>query len=135
MSPTPKEVFERYVWAAMTRDADAQAELFTVDGVFEAPLVPPGGVFPGRVEGREEIRAFLGALHQRTATRADRKVNVERSRYVLHTSTDPDVFIAEIDTAFDEADGVSMMSLVQIFRLRDGRIALMRDYFSPEYAD
>jgi ketosteroid isomerase-like protein len=41
------------------------------------------------------------------------------------------VFIAEIDVAFDEADGRrTTMALVQIFRLRDGQIAMLRDYFS-----
>ena len=58
-------------------------------------------------------------------------MNVERFGYVLHDTPDPDVFIAEIDVAFDEADGPrTTMSLVQIFRLRDGQIAKLRDYFS-----
>ena len=39
--------------------------------------------------------------------------------------------MAEIDVAFDGADGrPTMMSLVWIFRLRDGLIAMLRDYFS-----
>jgi ketosteroid isomerase-like protein len=39
--------------------------------------------------------------------------------------------MAEIDAAFDEADGRrTTMSLLQIFRLRDGKIAKLRDYFS-----
>jgi uncharacterized protein len=37
-------------------------------------------------------------------------VNVEKSGYVLHASADPDVFIAEIDTALDEAGGATTMS-------------------------
>jgi ketosteroid isomerase-like protein len=33
--------------------------------------------------------------------------------------------------AFDEADGRrTTMSLLQIFRLRDGQIAMLRDYFT-----
>jgi uncharacterized protein len=47
------------------------------------------------------------------------------------STADPDVFIVEIDVAFDEADGrQTTMSLVQIFRLREGRIAMLRDYFT-----
>jgi ketosteroid isomerase-like protein len=42
------------------------------------------------------------------------------------------VFIAEIDTVFDVAGQTVTMSLVQIFRLRDGKIALLRDYFAPD---
>ena len=40
---TSEELYQRYVWAgAMTRNADALADLFTADGVLESPLVPPG---------------------------------------------------------------------------------------------
>jgi hypothetical protein len=36
---TPKELFERYVYAGLTRNADLQAEMFAPDGV-ESPLAP-----------------------------------------------------------------------------------------------
>jgi uncharacterized protein len=59
-------------------------------------------------------------------------LNVEQSRFVLHDTTDADVFIAEIDTVLDHPAGKrEPISLVQIFRIRDGRIALLRDYFTP----
>ncbi len=132
MPETPQEIFERYVRAgAMTQNATALAELFTVDGVIEAPLVPAGHPHPRRIEGREEIREVMAAYYKRPV-RTDRTLNVAGSRYALHTTTDPDVFVAEIDTAFDGSAGPTTMSLVQIFRLRDGKIALLRDYFAPE---
>ncbi|MBP0452575.1 nuclear transport factor 2 family protein [Kitasatospora sp. RG8] len=134
MSRTPQEIFERYVHAGpMTRDADALAESFTEDGVFEAPLVPAGAEFPRRLVGREEIRRAMAAHYERPTTDA-RVPNFEKSAYVLHTTSDPDVFIAEIDTVFDGDDGDGgdvAVSLVQIFRVRDGRIAHLRDYFAP----
>src|SRR5206468_30125 len=113
MPATAQAIFERYVWTVMTRDADAAAELYASDGIYEAPLVPPGGVFPNRVQGREEILAFLTAVHQRMAG-DQRKVNIERSRYVVHTTADPDVFIVELDTAFDVGDEIETMALVYI---------------------
>jgi len=134
LSATPQEIFERHIWAGMTRNADAQAEMYTADGVFEAPLVPAGHAFPRRLEGREEIRQGMAAYHHRR-TDGDRQVNVEKSRYVLHATADPDVFIAEIDTAFDGPEGTTAVSLVQIFRIRDGKITLLRDYFAPELVD
>ncbi|WP_030684448.1 nuclear transport factor 2 family protein [Streptomyces sp. NRRL B-1347] len=134
MPRTPQEIFERYVHAGtMTRNADAVAESFTEDGVFEAPLVPPGAAFPRRLVGREEIRTAMAAYYEQQ-TRDDRSPNLEKSGYVLHTTSDPDVFIAEIDTVFDgdgSGDGVAV-SLVQIFRVRDGKIARLRDYFAPD---
>lgn len=125
----PHEIFQRYLRAgAITRNPEALAELFTDDGVLEAPLVPENAAFPRRLVGREQIRSGMAAYYART-TPTGRPVNPEKSRLVLHTTADPDVFIAEIDAAL-EGDPVAT-SLVQIFRLRDGRIALLRDYFSP----
>jgi limonene-1,2-epoxide hydrolase len=50
---------------------------------------------------------------------------------VLHDTTDADVFITELDTVPDRPGGQrEPVSLVQIFRIRDGRIAVLRDYFT-----
>jgi uncharacterized protein len=125
---THKEIFERYVYAgAITRNPDAIAALFTEDGVYDAPLVPDGHPLH-RLVGRDAIRAGTSAYHRQPTDQGT--MNLERSAYVLHDTADPDVFIAEIDVAFDQADGrPTTMSLVQIFRLRDGQIATLRDYF------
>jgi limonene-1,2-epoxide hydrolase len=58
-------------------------------------------------------------------------VNAGQSRLVLHDSMDADVFIAELDAVLDHPEGpCEQVSLVQIFRIRDGRIAVLRDYFT-----
>jgi ketosteroid isomerase-like protein len=126
---THKEVFERYLYAgAITRNPDAIAAMFTEDGVYEAPLIPDGHPLRHLV-GRDAIRTGTSVYHQQPTYQG--AVNLERSAYVLHDTADPDVFIAEIDVAFDEADGRrTTMSLVWIFRLRGGQIAVLRDYFA-----
>jgi len=121
----------RYLRATMTQNADAVAELFTPDGVIEAVFVPAGRAFPTRMEGRAEIREQLAAYYLRPAD-TDRQVDIPNSRYVLHSTADPDVFIVEIDTAFTSPSGPTTMSLVQIFRLHEGQISLLRDYFTPD---
>ncbi|MBD0743085.1 hypothetical protein BG418_16040 [Streptomyces sp. CBMA152] len=132
VSKTPREIFESYLYAGtMTRNADALAENFTADGVFEAPLMPAGAAFPKRLVGREEIRSAMAAYYAQPVN-DDRSPNLEKSGYVLHTTSDPDVFIAEIDTVFDGDAVDTSVSLVQIFRIRDGKIARLRDYFAPE---
>jgi ketosteroid isomerase-like protein len=130
VAQTQREIFERYLYAgAVTRNPDAVAALFTEDGVYDAPLAPDGHPLHRRLVGRDAIRAGIGAYHQQPVYQAT--LNPDRSALVLHDTADPDVFIAEIDAAFDEADGRrTTMSLVQIFRLRDGRIAMLRDYFT-----
>jgi ketosteroid isomerase-like protein len=131
---THREVFERYMYAgAITRNPDAIAALFTEDGVYDSPLVPAD--HPLRhLAGRDAIRAGTRAYHRRPAPPGT--MNLERSAYVLHDTIDPDVFMAEIDVAFDHPDGPpTTMSLLQIFRLRDGHIAMLRDYFTEPPAD
>lgn len=132
VSRSPREIFESYVYAGtITRNADAVAESFTADGVFEAPFVPAGAAFPRRMEGREEIRAAMAAYYEQQVDDG-RAPNLAKSGFVLHTTSDPDVFIAEIDAVFDEGGQDATVSLVQIFRIRDGKIARLRDYFAPE---
>ncbi|MFF4602781.1 nuclear transport factor 2 family protein [Streptomyces sp. NPDC001339] len=114
VSRTPQEIFESYVYAgAMPRNADALAENFTMDGVFEAPLMPDGATFPRRLVGREEIRSAMAAYYEQQV-KGDRSPNLEKSGYVLHTTSDPDVFIAEIDTVFDGDGDYVAVSPVQI---------------------
>jgi ketosteroid isomerase-like protein len=126
---THKELFERYIYAgAITRNPDAIAAMFTEDGVYDSPMVSDDHPLR-RLVGRDAIRTGTSVYHQQPTYQGT--MNVERSTYVLHDTTDPDVFMAEIDVAFDEADGRrTTMSLLQIFRLRDGQIAKLRDYFS-----
>ncbi|MET7423950.1 nuclear transport factor 2 family protein [Dactylosporangium sp. NPDC005555] len=121
------QLFQRYIRAgAVGRDPDALAALFTPDGILEAPLVLPGGTYPRRLEGRDAIRAGMAAWYA-LPSEDTRTVDFGRSRYVLHPTADPGVFIVEIDTAFTDS---TVMSLVQIFRVRDGLIAHLRDYFA-----
>jgi uncharacterized protein len=126
---THKEIFERYMHAgAITRNPDAIAAMFTEDGVYDSPLAPDGHPLRHLV-GRDAIRTGTSLYHQQPAYQGT--MNLERSAYLLHDTPDPDVFMAEIDVAFDEADGRrTTMSLLQIFRLRDGQIAMLRDYFT-----
>ncbi|MFJ2770758.1 nuclear transport factor 2 family protein [Streptomyces sp. NPDC087300] len=139
MPRTPQEIFESYVRAGtVSHDADALARQFTEDGVFEAPLLPADAAFPKRLVGREQIRAGMAEYYARQAS-SERGPNFAKSGYVLHTTSDPDVFIAEIDTVFDGEGGDGeggaediTVSLVQIFRVRDGKIARLRDYFAPD---
>ncbi|AVT36106.1 nuclear transport factor 2 family protein [Plantactinospora sp. BB1] len=128
---THRELFERYVHAgAISRDPEAIAALFTDDGEYEAPLVPEGHPLPRRLVGREAIRSGIGAYHREPAYQGT--VDAAASGYVLHETADPDVFLVEIDTVLVAPTGQrTTVSLVQVFRVRAGRIAKLRDYFAP----
>jgi ketosteroid isomerase-like protein len=127
---THQEIFQRYLHAGtITRNPEAFADLFTEDGVYECPLVPDGHRLPRRLSGRAAIRDGIGAHHREPGPAGT--LNLPQSRYVLHDTADPETFIVEIDTVFDAPDGSrTAYSLVQIFRIREDRIALLRDYFA-----
>ena len=125
---TPQEIFEQYLFGGLTRNAEAQADLFAEDGVLEAPLAAVSGAFPVRLAGREAIRAGLASYHSRAGADVAAQVDVDHSRYVLHTTEDPDVFVVEVDVMV----GGDLQSLVQIYRLRGEKIVLLRDFFSPD---
>jgi ketosteroid isomerase-like protein len=112
----------------MTRDPDALAALFTPDGVYEAPLAGDGDVFPRRLAGRDAIRAGMAAAYARMPAADDDPVDPIRTSVTLHTTADPDVVVAEVDATMMSD---KRTSLVQIFRLRDGLIHHLRDYFAP----
>ena len=81
------------------------------------------------MSGREAIRSGIGAFQREPAFLGT--VDAERSGFELHETGDPDVFVAEVDATLVASDGRSAtFSLVQIFRIRDGRIARVRDYFA-----
>ena len=87
MTTSSQEIYQRYVWAsAITSNADAVAEMFTADGVIEAPLLAADKLFPQRVQGREEIRGKLAAYYEQSGD-PGRTVNAQASRYVLHETT------------------------------------------------
>jgi limonene-1,2-epoxide hydrolase len=72
----------------------------------------------------------MSAFHQEMPSPGT--VNAGQSRLVVHDTADADVFIAELDAVLDHPGGQrEQVSLVQIFRIRDGRIAVLRDYFTP----
>jgi uncharacterized protein (TIGR02246 family) len=135
MGTSAQDLFQRYTMATMSRDAERVAELFAPDGVLESPLMPEGKQFPRRMEGQAAIRDGLADFYRRSPEPAGRTVNLEKTRFVLHETSVPETFIAEIDTVLDGPDGSSTAPLVQIFRARAGKITLMRDYFAPDVLD
>ncbi|MGD0704507.1 MAG: nuclear transport factor 2 family protein [Trebonia sp.] len=125
-SATPADVLARRRQLLLTGDIDGFADLFTPDAVIEIPF---GGQpdTPVRIEGREAIREFS---HHFTAS-AVRLEDFEVAQ--LYQTEDPEVVIAEMRTTGTvTTTGRSFtVTSVQILRIRDGHIALFRDFADP----
>jgi uncharacterized protein len=107
-------------------DADGFADLFAVDAVIEVPFAGPPGM-PVRLEGREAIRAYS----RQALTSPVRLTDFEVVEF--YQTQDPEVVIVETRTTGTvTTTGRSFVATsIQIFRIRDGHIALFRDFPDP----
>jgi len=126
MHDDPAEVLERRRAALVARDMDTFADLFAEDGVIEMPFHTEG--LPDRLEGREAIRAF-------SAKARDLPFEIiELRTRALHRTGDPEVVILELTTVGRMATTGEEFTVpcIQVFRIRDGRIVLFRDYVGSQ---
>jgi ketosteroid isomerase-like protein len=113
-------LFHRLLDGLTSADWTELADLYTEDARVTMPFALPE---PRVLHGRDEIAAhFAGSTAVPIRFRAE---NV-----VVHTTTDPDVVIAEFDYVVRVLtdDSEFRVSNVQLVRARDGRIAETHDY-------
>lgn len=125
---TPRQVFERSQQLLLQPDldADAIADQYAPDGVFEAPFAPAG--VPRRVEGKDAIRALY-----RHAAAAAARPQFEFRSVLVHETTDPGVIVIEFDVhaRHPETGAEYGFANLQVLTVRDGKIVHLRDYWNP----
>jgi ketosteroid isomerase-like protein len=125
MTATSREVVEQVLRAGREMDTETFVGLFAPDGSIEWPYRPAG--IPGRVEGREQIRAFLTA-------RANGFVKFDEYRNtMIHETTDPETVIVEYDAhgTVIPTGAPLHQTIIAVLRIRDGLIVSYRDYLNP----
>ena len=118
------EVVREFTLAMREGDLDhAFNDLATDDIVFEnVPMQPPAQV----VRGREVVRQRLAALYAiATAEKFDILSQAENGDVVMHERVDSYRFPPGL---FPKGD-VFVMRIASVFHVRDGRVALWRDYY------
>jgi uncharacterized protein len=122
---TPAQVLERRRELVLNLDAEGFADLFAADGVIEIPFAGPD--LPARIDGQQAIRDYS----RRIATAALRIDGLDP--LAVHHTDDPEVLIVELvarGTVITTGHAITARS-IQIFRIRDGKILLFRDYANP----
>ena len=116
------DVLERRRDAVIARDMDAFADLFAPDAVIEMPFGAAG--LPTRLSGQDEIRAFSAGPGRAHVEITDLRTTA------VHQTVDPEVAIVELHSVGQVvATGEPFdVPCIQVFRIRDGRIVLFRDY-------
>ena len=122
--PTPAQVLEQRRELLLKQDVDGFADLFAPDGVIELPFAGPG--MPARLVGQQAIRDFS---HRMAASPL--RIDDLEATAVYHTD-DPEVVIIELVSrgTVTGSGGTFVGTSIQVFRIRDGKIVLFRDYFN-----
>ena len=124
MPKSAGEVVREFTLAMREGDLDhAFDDLATDDIVFEnVPMQPPAQV----VSGREVVKQRLAALYAiGKAEKFDIVSQVENGDVVMHERVDSYRFPPGL---FPKGD-VFVMRIASVFNVRDGRVALWRDYY------
>jgi ketosteroid isomerase-like protein len=122
---TPVQVLERRRQLLLNQDTDGFVDLFAPDGAIELPFAGPD--LPARLDGQQAIRDFSS----RAAASPLRIDDLEA--VAVHHTSDPEVVIVELVSQVTDATTgqASAVRSIQVFRIRDGKILLFRDYFNP----
>jgi NADPH2:quinone reductase len=121
-SETPRAALAKFVAAMEAFSADALADVFAEDAIYEFPFLNPAR--PERYDGREAIRAGFRAVW------IPGRVRIDDVRTTIHDTSDPEVVIAEgeLDATHVETGRSFASRFVLVVRARGGRIVHLRDY-------
>jgi uncharacterized protein len=125
-SATPADILARRRELMLAGDADGFADLCAPDAVLEFAFHGPPGS-PVRVAGREAIRAYS----RRVMASPLRLEEYEVAE--LYQAQDLEVVVVEMRaraTIATTSQSLTAMS-IQVLRIRDGQIVLVRDFADP----
>jgi uncharacterized protein len=123
VDPTPQAILRRYQQALIDKSADDLADLYAADAVHEMPFLFPG--MPGRLEGREQVRAVYRAAW----AASDAQPQAVRE-VAVHSCEDREVLVVEqvVSGVLRTAGQPFEFPGVLVLRVRDGKIIHVRDY-------
>ena len=129
-SATSADVLARRRQLMLAGDADGFADLFAPDAVIEFSFHGPPGT-PVRLEGREAIREYSRQVMASPLRLEEYQVTE------LYQAQDPEMLIAEMRAkATVTTTGRSITATsIQVLRIRDGHIALFRDFADPRFLE
>lgn len=120
-----KALFEKQVDCIVRGDRATQLTLYADDLLYEFPFAVDR---PRRIEGRDAFRQVMAPLWEKNRQAG---VILVGHRADVHETSDPNFIIAEL-TLLAEHNGEKIEApFVQFFRTREGKIAAVREYFSP----
>jgi hypothetical protein len=120
-SPTPPAWLADALGAFAAGDTDGFMKMYAPDAVHEFPFAPEGR--PARLEGRDEIRAYMSQLPGHMKFGSFENVRVREVG---------DEVIFEADGHHHRLDGTPVnIRYISFITVRDGLVSHYRDYMGP----
>jgi uncharacterized protein len=123
----PRKIFELVQSMFVTKDFSSFSDLIAMDAVLELPFSPQKS--NRLIQGRENILAYLaGVAKKQTPLRPTGYKSM-----TIYDTNDPEVIIAEFDMCGEViATGLPyQLSYIDIFKVHNGQIINLRDYWNP----
>jgi len=119
-SASPRQVFERLLLDVSSQHWTDVPSLYAENAVVEHPFALPA---PGRLEGRDQIRAHFDAARSMP-------LDLEVSNVTIHQTSDPEVVVGEFDYTgrVTTSRRTFRVANIIVMRVRDGEILSSRDY-------
>ena len=120
-------LFKTQIDCVINDDRKAQMDIYTEDLHYEFPFATDR---PKIIEGQDAFRIAMEPIWER---RRKNKVRVELGKSEFHSTDEPGLFLAIFELkAVSSTNGESESApCIQLLRIRDGRIAEVREYFEP----
>ncbi len=124
MPSTAEETFRRLLDLLLVKDVDAVADLWAQDGTAEFPFA--AGSSPRRLDGREEIRGYLGHLPELMDVH-------EIPAVTVHHTERPDTIVVEFTATGHTVRTAKPYRLdyIAVITVHNGLITRYRDHWSP----
>jgi uncharacterized protein len=123
--PRARDLFEKQIDCIVRDDREAQMLLYADDLLYEFPFATDR---PRRIEGKEAFLAVMAPLWQRNRQRGIKLLGWDAE---VHDTPDPDFIVAEFSLTAEVEGTPVAVPFVQVFRASGGKIAAVREYFSP----
>ncbi|MBO6639068.1 MAG: nuclear transport factor 2 family protein [Roseitalea sp.] len=114
---------EAFLQRLIDADVDAIADILTEDAVFEFPFAPEGQ--PKAIKGRDGIAAYFRKTFPKKRITAV-------TRCLTYEMADPSTVFQEFDCALLDVETGARHdnNYCALYDLRDGKIALFREYYN-----
>jgi ketosteroid isomerase-like protein len=119
------KLFERQIECIMSDDRRAQMDLYAEDLRYEFPFANDR---PRLIEGRKAFRDIMVPLWEEARKRGVKVVGCTRE---FHATDEIGFFLAVFDLEVLVAGSTMSLPFVQLIRIKEDRIAEVREYFNP----